>query len=300
MKKSMLALTVCVFIFLPQNDSRNLQVGKELFDWVRGIEGKSHEGRRDFIKKQLKEMGVEFHTMRFDTTLRWGERSFDVSGENITVTVGKGTKRVVVGAHCDAVPGSPGANDNGGGVAVVLGLIKHLKGYAWNFTVDFCFFDQEEAGLVGSMFYVQRYHEKKNHLAMINLDVEGTGNEIYVGPVGGGDDNLIMRYVREAREKTKFHYEENEIYPGSDYQSFADAKLENISISVVPKGDVEKLVKWTKTGFKKIENPQDTPEVLKVMHSPHDSSSYMSPYALGMSYEFTKTVLILLNEASSK
>src|SRR5206468_4167848 len=80
-------------------------------------------------------------------------------------------------------------------------------------------------------------------------DVEGTGNEIYVGPVGGGDDDLIIKYIHAARDSTGFPYEENEIYPGSDHESFARAHMENISISVVPRGDVEKLVRWTRSGF---------------------------------------------------
>jgi hypothetical protein len=271
--------------------------GEKLFGTVQGIEGKSAAGRHEYIKEELKRMNVGFRTMAFDTTLKRGTRETRVTGENIIVRLGKGPKHLVVGAHCDAVPGSPGANDNGGGVAVMLGLITTLKDYGWKCSVDFCFFDQEEVGLIGSAVYVREYRERQRHAAMINLDVEGTGDEVYVGPVGGGDDNLIMKYVRAARDKTRLPYFENESYPGSDHESFARARLENISISIVPRGDGKKLSAWARSGFKPFANPGDIPVVLGVMHSSHDSSTYVTPKALSSSYEFTKAIVQLFNES---
>lgn len=290
----LITLAVCILLVPFAQDSK---IGNELYRTVQGIEGKSNEGRRDFIKNELKKMKVEFSTMPFDTSWKQGTRDSHAAGENIIVRMGKGEKHLVVGAHCDAVPNSPGANDNGGGVAVVLGLVKTLKDYKWNFTIDFCFFDQEEAGLVGSAVYVRKYEHKQRHFAMINLDVEGTGEEVYVGPVGGGDDDVVMKFVRAAREKTKFPFHENEIYPASDHLSFAAAKLENISISIVPKGDVEKIV-WLLSGQKRTE--ESFPKVLEVMHTKRDSSTYVTPESLAMSYEFTKTMLLLLNESVKK
>jgi hypothetical protein len=271
--------------------------GEVLMSYVKGIEGNSPAGRRQYITNKLKEFEVPFSVLPFDTiiTHRSG-RTDTLHGENIVVTMGPGNNKIVVGAHSDAVPGAPGANDNGGGVAVVLELIRSLKGSAFHHNVDFCFFDHEEDGLIGSAVFVRLRNPSFQHLAMINLDVEGTGEEVYVGPVGGGDDNIIMKYIREARDKTKYTYHESEYYPDSDHESFGHAKLENISISIVPRGDAEKLSNWTKSGFKQFEKPEDVPEVLKVMHSPRDSSTYVSPDALNMSYVFTKTTLLLLDE----
>jgi len=271
--------------------------GDVLMSYVKGIEGNSPVGRHLYITNKLKEFDVPFSVMQFDTILMRSNGSNDtLRGENIVVNMGAGKNKIVVGAHCDAVPGAPGANDNGGGVAVVLELIRSLRGASFNHSIDFCFFDQEEKGLIGSAVYVKRRDQTSKHLAMINLDVEGTGEEIYVGPVGGGDDDLIMKYIHEARDKTKYMYQESAYYPDSDHESFGHAKLENISISVVPKGDAEKLSHWVQSGFKRFEKPEDTPEVLKVMHSPRDSSTYVAPDALNMSYVFTKTTLLLLDE----
>ncbi len=267
-----------------------------MYGCVKGIEGRSAEGRREFIKQQLSLLGVRYSTMEYDTVMGRGVRHVPIHGENIVVTfAGTSNRTVVIGAHSDAVEHSPGANDDGSGVAVLLELVRTLKSEKLRHTFICCFFDEEEDGLIGSAEFVHRYLAK-DHLAMINLDIEGTGNEVYVGPVGGGDDDLIMKYIHAARASTHYAYEENEAYPGSDYASFASAGLENIAISVVPKGDVEKLVKWTNSGFAPILRPEDMPEVLKVMHSPHDSSTYVSPSALTMSYEFTKATLHYLDD----
>lgn len=59
--------------------------------------------------------------------------------------------QLVVGAHFDTVPNSPGANDNASGVAVVLAIARYLKDTPCRKApVIVAFFDEEEAGLFGA------------------------------------------------------------------------------------------------------------------------------------------------------
>jgi aminopeptidase YwaD len=266
--------------------------GAALMRSVLAVEGKSHAGRNGAVKGMLDDLGLAYTTMPFDTILIGKTRRDTVAGENIIVRLGSGRGRIVVGAHYDAVPGSPGANDNGGGVAVLIELLRTLKAHEFRHSIDICFFDREEDGLIGSAFYVKRYDAAASHVAMINLDVEGTGSEVYVGPVGGGDDDRIMASVRAAEKLTGYTCVEDSAYPDSDQESFAAAKLENISISVVPAGDSKKLSRWAASGFRPFPTKEDVPEVLKVMHSPNDASRYVSPAALTMSYRFTRATLL--------
>jgi len=266
----------------------------ELYAYVLGIEGRSHLDRGEFIKGQLQKMEVGYVTAPFKNVSVVKRDTVVLEGNNIIVRLGKGTKRIVVGAHYDAVTFSPGANDNGSGVAVVLALIQHLQNIEWNYSVDFCFFDYEEAKLMGSMYYVNQFVIPIKHLAMINLDIEGTGEEVYVGPVGRYN-RLLMRYIHEAAQQNGFPLVENSVYPESDYESFAEYRLENISISIVPKGDGERLSKFVHNGFKA--DSINVPKVLRVMHTADDRSNLVSPTSLKMSYEFTKTLLMLLNES---
>lgn len=281
-------LTLLLFVSISSG-----QTPDELHSWVRGIEGRDPEGRRGFVKKELEKLGVPFRVEPFSRTARFGNRERIIAGENIVVTTGKGTKSIVVGAHLDAVPGSPGANDNGGGVAVVLGLVRWSASVAWNHRVRFCFFDQEEMGLIGSQEFVKTYEDSSAHLAMINLDIEGMGDALYVGPVGGGDDDLLMPVIRESAQELKAPFFESEHYPPSDHRSFGRRGLENISVSVVPSGDVPLLIEAVEGGWQL--NPDRMPEVMKFMHTPRDSAVYVSPDALGLSFRFVKAILTNLN-----
>lgn len=81
-------------------------------------------------------------------------------GVNIVATVSGSVDPaalVVVGAHHDTVPGSPGADDNGSGLAGLLELGRVLSLHPWEATVQLVAFDFEEteAGrFSGSRAYV--------------------------------------------------------------------------------------------------------------------------------------------------
>ena len=94
-----------------------------------------------------------------------------------------GDQVLVIGAHYDTTPGSPGANDNGSGVAVVTVLAQELADDAMPFDLRFVLFGSEETGLNGSFHYVQELgpREVSRIMAMINLDVVGTGRISAVG-----------------------------------------------------------------------------------------------------------------------
>jgi Zn-dependent M28 family amino/carboxypeptidase len=72
--------------------------------------------------------------------------------DNIVVTTGEGPY-LLLGAHYDSVPGTPGADDNGSAVAVCLEcarLLRDLDGPP----VMIVFFNREEDGLLGSREFV--------------------------------------------------------------------------------------------------------------------------------------------------
>jgi Zn-dependent M28 family amino/carboxypeptidase len=66
------------------------------------------------------------------------------------------TDTIVVGAHFDTVPGSPGANDNATGVAMVLAAARYAAELdCRSQNIVFVFFDEEEIGLIGSDQFAQ-------------------------------------------------------------------------------------------------------------------------------------------------
>lgn len=83
----------------------------------------------------------------------------DAPWNNILVTipgVARPEELIVIATHFDAVPGSPGADDNASGVACLLELARVLKDRPMQRSLRLAFFNLEEVGLVGSRAHVQR------------------------------------------------------------------------------------------------------------------------------------------------
>ncbi len=81
---------------------------------------------------------------------------------------------ILIGAHYDAVPGTPGADDNATGVAVLLELVAVFKAQPLKYPVRLVAFDLEEAGLLGSTAYATDLKAQKQPLRlMLSLEMLG-------------------------------------------------------------------------------------------------------------------------------
>ena len=132
-----------------------------------------------------------------DAGLKPRRDGYDVGGklcENIDVEIpGSSRDILVIGAHYDSVYGSPGANDNGSGVAAVLALAKRFAGQPQERTLRFVAFPNEEPNhfqtrLMGSWVYAERCKERNDPVVgMISLETIGyfsneSGSQVYPIP----------------------------------------------------------------------------------------------------------------------
>jgi hypothetical protein len=95
-------------------------------------------------------------------------------------TEGQNKGNVVVGAHYDTVPGSPGADDNASSIAILLELSRLMQEGPASKRIIFAAFVNEESpcfgtGKMGSMVYAQHLKEiKKTDVeVMISLEMLG-------------------------------------------------------------------------------------------------------------------------------
>jgi len=80
--------------------------------------------------------------------------------------------QIVIGAHKDAVAGSPGADDNGSGSAGVLELARILKDIPTEMTFIFILYTGEEQGLNGSWHHANAAAAAGDSIvAMLNMDM---------------------------------------------------------------------------------------------------------------------------------
>ncbi len=91
---------------------------------------------------------------------------------------------MVFSAHYDHLGGMgkatyfPGANDNASGVSVLLNLVKYYKKNPPKYKTVFIFFAGEEAGLLGSHYFVEsKVMDLTKIKFLVNLDLLGTGDD---------------------------------------------------------------------------------------------------------------------------
>lgn len=120
-----------------------------------------------------------------DDDLSASEESYEVDGvacSNLWVELPGATRQdeiVLVGAHYDSVEGSPGANDNGTGVAALLALARRLKDVRAERTLRLVFFVNEEpphflTDEMGSAVHAAGCRERgENIVAMLSLETLG-------------------------------------------------------------------------------------------------------------------------------
>lgn len=179
----------------------------------------------EYISSRLRQMGYVIHV---ETYLVDGKNVSNIEAEL------KGSRLqneiVVVGAHYDSPPGSPGANDNASGVAAMLELAKKFKDSKPGRTLRFVAFVNEEppyfqTDLMGSRVYAANARKRgDNVVAMLALETIGyysdkpgsqqypppfnlffpdTGN--FIGIVGNlGSRPLVRDSIRTFRETTPF------------------------------------------------------------------------------------------------
>lgn len=100
---------------------------------------------------------------------------------NIIVTLpgaSSSDQYILVGAHFDSVPTSPGVDDNATGVACLLEAARALRHARMQRSVRLVFFNLEELGLIGSRAHVERLRPTLNSaqerlVGMVSLEMLG-------------------------------------------------------------------------------------------------------------------------------
>lgn len=148
------------------------------------------------LAEQIGERNV-FHPQQLDEaadyiTQVWRKQGYQITPQEYTVRgihsanlaitkpgITQPDQIILVGAHYDSVTGSPGANDNGSGIAALLELSQLLNHDAPAKTIRFVAFVNEEPPFFftrqqGSYFYAQEAHRRGDSIElMIALETIG-------------------------------------------------------------------------------------------------------------------------------
>lgn len=117
----------------------------------------------------------EFQDMNLSVRYHNWSYAPDYYGSNIEATLPGNDPEsdyiFLICAHYDSAYGSPGADDDGSGVATVLSSANILSKYSFNHTIRFVLFDGEEQGFHGSYYYVEQAYNRGDHIVgTFNVD----------------------------------------------------------------------------------------------------------------------------------
>lgn len=194
-------------------------------------------GERNFRQYDELERAAVFVEASFAASAFAPSRqSYSIDGReysNVVVEIpgsSRASEIVVVGAHYDSALGSPGANDNGTGVAALLELARRMRGQRPARTLRLVAFVNEEMphfanGTMGSQEHARRAKGRgEKVVAMISLETIGyysdrPGSQQYPFPVGMfypdrgdflgfvgnvGSRELVRRAIAAFRTHTRF------------------------------------------------------------------------------------------------
>ncbi len=107
--------------------------------------------------------------------LKTHHEKFDAYSRNVYAELpGETDRMIILTAHYDSTPCSPGAEDNAAGTAELLELAQRLAGKKFRRTIRFVFCGAEEMGLLGSKAHSELHSDQLEKLDfVINLDVGG-------------------------------------------------------------------------------------------------------------------------------
>jgi hypothetical protein len=203
----------------------------------RFLEGRTNPEREAAVARHLAGRGVPFTRHRFATP--------EGRGETYAVDAGTGDRLLVLCAHHDAVPGSPGANDNAAAVGILLALLERVGAAVPPGLRVRCLFTAcEELDYLGAREYV-RDVGVAGIAGVLSLELCGIGDSLvvwdaaeptpFLSGVSGALEGLGLR------SDEGYHVVGRIPRFGSDHRAFAAAGVPAYGLTVVPAANAEAL-----------------------------------------------------------
>ncbi|HEV2800040.1 MAG TPA: M20/M25/M40 family metallo-hydrolase [Pyrinomonadaceae bacterium] len=158
----------------------------------------------DYIVRQIEALGLKPEIQQTSFASRnWANDHVLVQVRNIMAriegTEADGGRALLFSAHYDSAPGSPGAGDDGAGVAVLLESMRALAGGdKLTHDIIFLFTDAEELGTYGAKAFVAEHPWSKEVAAAFNFEARGTTGAAIMFETGEEDGWLVREFLRAA------------------------------------------------------------------------------------------------------
>jgi Zn-dependent M28 family amino/carboxypeptidase len=264
-------------------------------DTARLLAGRSNPERARLLETVLD--GSDFPVTRHPY------RTVEGAGVNLVADIGRGDRVLLLAGHHDAVPGSPGANDNAAAVGILLALAARLRALPpRRLTVRLAFFGDEERGMLGSRVYV-RSAPLEALLGVVSLELCGIGDSLALWDVTPAlaDTPMLRAWIGAAeglgyRRDETFHLAEPVPFFGSDHRPFADRGVPAVGLTVVPTASADALRAFIYGGVRGIlVPPARRPPPFTTYHTADDRPETLEPPALARALDALEALVRVLD-----
>ena len=243
---------------------------------TRLLEGRDNAARQAAVARWLEHRGVPYTRHAF--------RTFEGAGHNFMVDVGHGDRALVLIAHHDAVPKSPGANDNAAAVAILLTLIERWSARSPRGRVRLLFSACEEVGYLGARQWVSA-RGVDGVRGVLSLELPGVGDSLAVWDAAAPTSFLaVVRAALESqglREDEGYHVVGRIPVFGSDHRAFAAAGVAAYGLTTVPVTEADALRQFVFHPVRSaLRATVRRPPPFDTYHTARDTSATLQPAAL--------------------
>jgi Zn-dependent M28 family amino/carboxypeptidase len=249
-------------------------------DTARLLAGRSNAERARLVEAVLRARGAP--------VAREPYRTIEGAGINLFTDVGAGPSVLILAAHHDAVPGSPGANDNAAAVGILLALRERLSAMPLGrLRVRLAFFGDEERGMLGSRVHV-RAAALDAVVGVVSLELCGIGDSLALWDVTPAlEETAVVRaFVASAetlgyRRDATYHLAAPVPVFGSDHRPFVDRGIPGVGLTVVPAAAAAALRAFIYGGLRGVlVPPARRPPPFSTYHTAGDRPETLEPAAL--------------------
>jgi len=265
-----------------------IQGGRTPLALSRLLEGRSNPERQAAVARYLGEHRIPFALQTFD--------SAHGLGENFSVDVGSGARVLVLVAHHDAVPGSPGANDNAAAVGILLNLMERLSVSPATLKHErFLFTAEEEWGYLGARHYV-REANLEELAGVLSLELCGIGDSVAIWDAA--EETPFLGRVRAALEgiglvrDVTYHVVGRIPLFGSDHRAFAPEGVPAYGFTLIPSREAEALRQFVFSPLRSaFHHLLHRPVPFDTYHTSRDAGATLQPAAMALALKALEAII---------
>jgi hypothetical protein len=203
-----------------------------------------HQRVRAYLMRRLTDLGLQPQDLTTTVMLRSGSSVRAALVHDIVARIPgtASTGAVLIAAHYDSRPLSPGGADDGAGVVSILEAVRAVKaGPPLKNDVIVLFTDAEEEGLLGARAFVADTTWMRNVRLAVNFDMRGAGGPAIMFQTGPQDGWVVHELARGdshpfANSISQAVY--SHLPNDTDFSIFEKAGLQGLNFAAIGRPDV--------------------------------------------------------------